>query len=303
MFRVFISLTFYLLFSWQCAAFNADYKSVNSSVTTGLSSIRDIYNSPYSLCEKDRIRIIKEHCGRISLMFGDPVFREVYLLTDWAKKEKPDFWELTESEARTVINNYYIPSYLDKPWSWPTLGQLDHAFDEGYIAAADGTPHWIWDSNAGKPAIVYRSSIGAATQRASLQRAFTPDYPSNCSQNQCSGWAKRTSFTLYVYRDNSAHSMGYEIAWEDAAGYHRTPKYYTGSSKTFTFKPDTTKVWVHYCKQNTGDCGHIFALDLSRVKWNDPHPRFCVQSHGSVFKTWTSHWYQGHQETCTRNQP
>ena len=85
--RIFISLISTFLFSWQCVAFNADYKSVNSSVTTGLSSIRDIYNSPYSLCEKDRIRIHREHCGRISLMFGDPVFREVYLLTDWAKKK------------------------------------------------------------------------------------------------------------------------------------------------------------------------------------------------------------------------
>lgn len=250
-----IFLSFILSSTGHVSAFNDDYESIDSRMKRGLESLRDIYNSPASLCRKDRIK--NQHCGKISILFGGDTFKDVYYDETLSKKSTHGFQNQTESEVQSAKSYYLIPSYLDKTWNYPTMGQLLYAMDEGYVDKFEGHPYWFWDTNDKKLAkAYYKRKPSSDFSKAMLTRLVTDDFPSKCAQSDCPDFLSLVDWRLQL-DSGSAFTIQFEFGYM----HNGEATHARGSGrKTFTIPALATGVWLHMW--HTGQIGYA-------AKWGD----------------------------------
>lgn len=201
-------ILFYIFYSGFSFSFQEDYASVSYlDESRHLSSLRDIYNSPFSLCLKDGISV--DMCHKISLLFGGKTFQEVFYHTELAKKNEAYFQNIDINVLNTLLRNYLLPPYPNPKYSVPTLGQLKYLIDKNYIKKITGQAYWYMKSS-GKAGTTYYGSrpTSSAPSIAMLTRLVAKDFPSACEEDKCEGFYSYQNWILQT-ASNSAFTTRY----------------------------------------------------------------------------------------------
>lgn len=217
----FIFILLSIVYSSFSFSFQADFESVSYlDESRHLSSTRDIYNTPYSLCHKDGI--IDRYCRSMSILFGGKTFKEVYYVVDLANQPESYFRQLSLGQILKLISNYYlVPSIR---MTLPSLGQLKYMMDYGYVKKIRQQGYWYFKQVDGgySAAVMYYgirppsgpSSPTGSAKKGMLTRIVSSSFPSACNQNQCDGFYDFVDWTLQT-ASNSVFTtravMGYSV--------------------------------------------------------------------------------------------
>lgn len=289
--KIFIFALFYVGF---VLGFQNDYQSTSSFDEEGkVVSSKLLANLPYSACLIDVPFVSHENCKLVSLHTGSKIFNSLYYNDNII--HGLDFNNLTVEEAVLIWKNYFISSQGNNTqFSIPTVSQLEWMLQEKLIQPLPG--YYYWASEGGNISThkrVFYMSEGTtqAANKAALLRLVNKNAPSGCIEGiDCKSFNEINAFFVSVYRENVAHTLGYELKWTvNGQQYSSNGWHDTSITRTFELPPESTNVLLDYCMENTTGCGNVLTLNPEYLNWTFKRPGFCIVSHGDVYSTWITY--------------
>ncbi len=215
--KLFIFFSF-LLCPLIGSAFNADYQSVDSTVSKSIDEFRinHIANFPYTYCKMDKIPDF--YCGKVSLLIGDSTFKTFYYNTALVNKTNVGMY-LYLSGVNQILSGYYLPIYKFKELMLPTEGQLTFMFDNGLATKPNGDFYfWVRDSATNKPRVVRLGNAPSpSVNYGKVYRFVIDEIPSTCEDGKCHYFINLSPWTIKFY-SSQPFRWGWGVRYIDKKG-------------------------------------------------------------------------------------